>query len=234
MRTKVVHFLIALAISAAVGLILYFILPRGFIAEVYDLQPIPAMDFLVPVFAALGSMFLIYEAFLGNTATEFTLQEFKKEERVAVEELKQSDPDFATLWFITQGRIDYYHKIATDQARRSFISSQIATGAGFALVIIVAIIAARTTNPIAAISAGAVGIVGGGLSAYIGATFMKSQSEASAQLRQFFLQPVELSRVLGAERLLEKLPRDQKSEAVQQIIKSMMAPGSYGDEKKEP
>lgn len=135
----------------------------------------------------------------------------------------ETNTDFGTLWAVTQQRINLYHRIATTQATRSFVSSQVATGAGFTLLIVFGFIASQATSPTAAISAGAVGVVGGGLSAYIGATFMKSQSEATAQLRQFFLQPVEFARVLGAERLIETLDdKNQKAEAVQRIVSSMI------------
>lgn len=143
--------------------------------------------------------------------------------------------DFGTLWAVTQQRINLYHRIATTQATRSFISSQVATVAGFTLLIVFGVIASQASSPTAAISAGAVGVVGGGLSAYIGATFMKSQSEATAQLRQFFLQPVEFARVLGAERLIESLDKDQRAESVQGIVKGMVGmPSPEGEEKKEP
>jgi ABC-type multidrug transport system fused ATPase/permease subunit len=143
--------------------------------------------------------------------------------------------DFASIWAVTQKRIDYYHKIATSQARNSYISSQIATVVGFVIIIVFGVIASQATSPTAAISAGAVGVVGGGLSAYIGSTFMKAQSEATAQLSQFFLQPVEFARLLGAERLIESLGPDQRAEAVHHIVRSMMAlPTDEMMNKKDP
>jgi len=158
----------------------------------------------------------------------------KDSESQVAQGLEESMPDYGKLWAATQDRIDYYHEIATSQARRSFISTQIATAAGFILIIVVGVIASQASSPVGAISAGAVGVVGGGLSAYIGATFLKSQAEATAQLRQFFLQPVDFSRVLGAERLIENLEKDQRAEAVQQIVRSMTSPHPAPEEKKKP
>lgn len=60
------------------------------------------------------------------------------------------------------------------------------------------------------------------MSGYIGATFMKAQAESSKQLRQFFLQPVEFSRLLGVERLINTLPVEQRSAAVQNVVRTMM------------
>lgn len=82
--------------------------------------------------------------------------------------------------------------------------------------------AANANSTASAISAVAVGIVGGALSAYIGATFMKSQSETTKQLGTFFMRPVAFSQLQGAERLLEHLEPEQKSEAIKAIITSSM------------
>lgn len=60
------------------------------------------------------------------------------------------------------------------------------------------------------------------MSGNIGSTFMKSQSEASAQLREFFNQPVEFSRVLSIERLIDTLDEKDRPAAVQSVINSMI------------
>jgi hypothetical protein len=90
-------------------------------------------------------------------------------------------------------------------------------------IVAVAAIAAFTTSGTGVIAASVIGVAGAGLSAYIGSTFMRAQSDASAQLREYFLQPVEFSRMLSAERLVNSIdvPAD-KSQAVQEIIKAMM------------
>lgn len=130
-------------------------------------------------------------------------------------------PEFGSLWAATQKRISFYHEIATDQARRSFLSSQIAASAGFLVVVLVAIFAAFSRKGTGAIAAGVIGTAGAGLSAYVGATFAKAQASASAQLRAFFLQPVDFSRALGAERLLDKVPENERAKIVEHIVQSM-------------
>lgn len=58
---------------------------------------------------------------------------------------------------------------------------------------------------------------------------MKLQAEASAQLRQFFSQPVEFSRLLGAERLIESLPPEQRAASVQLVIQAIMRDSSHAE-----
>jgi hypothetical protein len=147
-----------------------------------------------------------------NIATELRLEE---------REIALSGTDFGSLWAITQKRIDYYHEIATDQARSSFRNGQLAAYAGLLVILVVAVIAGFAKNGTAAIAASVIGVAGAGLSGYIGATFMKAQAAASAQLREYFLQPVEFSRVLAAERLLDTLDRLDRAPVVTGIIQSI-------------
>jgi hypothetical protein len=122
---------------------------------------------------------------------------------------------------ITQKRIDLYHEIATQQSRSSFRSGQIAAYSGFIVIIVVAGIAALTKSGTAAIAASVIGVAGAGLSAYVGSTFMKSQAASAEQLRAYFRQPVEFARMLGAERLLEKVEPGERVRVVERIVQSM-------------
>jgi Cyanobacterial TRADD-N associated 2-Transmembrane domain len=138
--------------------------------------------------------------------------------REAEQDISEGDTDFASLWKATQKRLDYYHKIATSQSERSFLYSQIAAGTGFLVVLVSALAASLARSTTASIAAGLVGIAGGGLGGYIGATFIKSQETATTQLREYFLQPLEFSKYLAAERLVSTLSDQDRSAAVAQII----------------
>jgi hypothetical protein len=145
------------------------------------------------------------------------------------EELKQVESevtggatDFGTLWAATQKRLDYYHQIATTQAERSFMYGQVAAAAGFGVIALSAIIAGFSRSIAASIAAAVTGVSGGGLGAYIGSTFMKSQDAASAQLRAYFSQPLEFSKYLAAERLLTFIGEDNRLPAVNNMISSIM------------
>lgn len=132
--------------------------------------------------------------------------------------------DFSNLWLVTQKRLDYYHTIATTQARESFRNAQIAAGAGFLTLVVSAVIAGAATSTSASIVAGATGMFGGALGAYLGATFVKMQQEASARLRAYFLQPLEFSRALAAERLTNSLEGDAKNSAILRIVDAIVRP----------
>ncbi|MCK2023176.1 hypothetical protein KZC52_09595 [Microbacterium sp. kSW2-24] len=129
----------------------------------------------------------------------------------------------AALWSVTQERIEYYHRIVTTQSEVSFKNGAVTSYVGFGLLLVLAIIGALTARDAAtSITLGSLGAVGAALAGYLGATFMKIQAESSAQLRQFFSQPVEFSKLLGVERLIESLPPEERAASVQLVVRAMM------------
>lgn len=129
--------------------------------------------------------------------------------------------DLPSLWQITQKRLDLYHEIATGQARRSFRNAQIAMSVG--LLILAAAIGlsldAKTT--VASIVTGTLGGVGAALSGYIGRTFIRAQESTAEHLQSYFLQPLEFSRFLAAERLLDTMQGDARDVAAQKLVQQI-------------
>lgn len=203
--------------ALTIALVPYYYIDAGLISSLFT-----------PTAILLAALIAFYYSHTSKSQREEeskSFAELRNRENDLAARLKGNETDFGSLWGITQERITLYHGIATRQASRSFMSTQLATVAGFVLIVVFGVVAAQATTPTAAIAAGAVGVVGAGLSAYISKTFMKSQSDASVQLQSFFMQPVEFTRLLAAERLLENLDPAEKSAAVQQIITAMMTSG---------
>lgn len=137
------------------------------------------------------------------------------------EQVTQDRLTLPALWKVTHSRLDLYHQIATGQARRSFITAQIAIGVGFGMLIVFAVIATQIHTTASAIAAGALGAVSGALAGYIGRTFVRSQESAAAHLRAYFDQPLEFSRYLAAERLLgsnANLSEDQQAAILTALV----------------
>ncbi|MDX3759043.1 TRADD-N-associated membrane domain-containing protein [Streptomyces sp. AK02-04a] len=155
--------------------------------------------------------------FLDRVILGEALDELKQAEA----EASESDVTFKSLWFATQKRLDYYHKIATTQAERSFLYGQVAASIGFLILLAAATFAAFARNGTASVVAGALGATAGGIGAYLGSTFLKMQERASAQLSDYFAQPLEFSKYLAAERLLSSLNGQDKALAVRDIISAI-------------
>jgi hypothetical protein len=164
------------------------------------------------------------------------VKELQEEEERLAQESEGGTLDLTSLWFTTQKRIDVYHNIATAQAESSFKVGRIAAISGFVSVLALGALAAFAVSTTAAIAASVVGASGAAMGGYIGATFMKAQAQASAQLRQFFLQPVETARLLGIERLLTTLEPEHRADAVMELIRATppLPPWDNSQEHREP
>jgi len=167
------------------------------------------------------------------------VEKIQEDEKELAAEAEQGKLDLANLWAANQRRIDYYHDVAMDQAKSSYKTGRRAMIAGFVTVIALGVVAAFALSATASVAASVIGVAGAAMGSHIGATFMKALAEASAQLSQFFLQPVEFSRLLDAERLLDTLEPEQRGAAAQQVIQAMMIPpartnGTKKDTKARP
>ncbi|MCU1701369.1 MAG: hypothetical protein JWR34_7432 [Mycobacterium sp.] len=142
--------------------------------------------------------------------------------------------NFPNLRLATQKRLDYYHDIATKQARDSFRNAQLAAAIGFFILIVAGTIAGFAQSASASIAAGATGVVGAALGGYLGSTFVKMQQESSTRLRAYFLQPLEVSRGLAAERLADLLQGNAKNSAILKIIGAVVSPADLSVDPKAP
>lgn len=178
----------------------------------------------------LGFGILAYLAVYSLLRTYFQRAAIVEEStRQARDKLNQAEEMVASrdslelpvLWAVTQRRLDYYHSIATGQARRSFRNAQIAMSIGFALLLIFAILAVNSTSITGSIVSGALGASSAALTGYVGRTFIRSQENAAFHLRSYFLQPLEFSRYLAAERVITSLPKETPKELIGLIVRAI-------------
>lgn len=131
------------------------------------------------------------------------------------------------LWEVTHSRLDLYHQIATGQARRSFLTAQVATMLGFTMLITFAVLIVQTRTTAGAIATGALGAVSAALAGYISRTFVRSQESAAGHLRAYFDQPLEFSKYLAAERLFANvgdLNESHRAAILTAVVNAIVAP----------
>ncbi|MFI6236807.1 hypothetical protein ACIBD9_24885 [Micromonospora sp. NPDC050784] len=183
---------------------------------------------------ALGISLYPLVGFIFYRRTQFRLYRDRVElERAKVEvqdaESKLADRDslhfdFPSLWGVTAKRLDYYHEIATQQANASFRRAQWAMGSGFAILLLSLITSLVAKTLVSSVTVAFIGGLSAALGGYIGRTFLRSQEAASEKLQGYFYQPLELSRILIAERLLQDLPEDRRAEGTLRIIEGIVRP----------
>lgn len=143
----------------------------------------------------------------------------------SVEELRM---DF--LWNQAQNRLNAYHRLASSQSQFSFVMLMSVATAAFGIIGVVAWQAADARTTGGAVAGGAVGAVVGALAAYVNRTFQRIHREATSRLSAYFAQPLLLTRLLAAERLLQRLDGDAADEGAILIIKASLAVPDLGDQ----
>ncbi|MEO3768466.1 hypothetical protein [Streptomyces sp. B5E4] len=150
------------------------------------------------------------------------------------------EPDtlvLADLWTVTHARLDKYHGIAQTQARHAFRNAQIAMGIGFGMLVAFTVLALIADNTATSIVAGVLGASSAALAGFIGRTFVRSQESTVETLRAYFTQPLEFSRYLAAERLVDgaDLTREQHAEILGAIAQAIVAqPGAAPQDPQQP
>lgn len=140
---------------------------------------------------------------------------------------REDELRIVSLWSQAQNRLDLYQRLAKSQSTISFWMLMLIATSGFVLVGVVAWQAAQSRTTTGGLTAGAVGIVGAGLAGYIGRTFQQTYREATRRLIDYFEQPLQLTRLLAAERLLRRLSGPSADNAVTMIIQAALGVESH-------
>jgi hypothetical protein len=172
-------------------------------------------------------------------ATEEAAERQKEIDAQKLADLKTVTP-LATLLELNQSQIDEYHRIATDQADRSFRSSQRAMALG--LLVIVGCFAAGLYfgNGQTKVFVAAIAGVAAALSAFLNRTYLQMYGQTLSQLNRYFEQPVLTGYYLTAERLAQNLGEDPESEMRRRIIDQVLEAsarmniGTSGEEPPSP
>ncbi|WUI03904.1 hypothetical protein OHR68_19580 [Spirillospora sp. NBC_00431] len=179
--------------------------------------------------AVVGSMLI---AALSDRGDRLQTDQARRTLQQAEDQLAAGDQlALPALWEITQKRLDYYHQIATSQARHSFRNAQAAMVIGFVLLAVFASFAVTANTTTAATVAGALGAVAAALAGFISRTFVRSQETSASHLRSYFDQPLEFSRYLAAERLLngaQALDAEQRAAVLSDLLRTVIAPEGSG------
>ncbi|MFJ3205827.1 hypothetical protein [Streptomyces sp. NPDC086989] len=154
-------------------------------------------------------------------ATQDAAERQQVEDAQRLAQLKIVTP-LATLLELNQTQIDEYHRIATDQADRSFRSSQRAMAIGLLIIIGCCAAGLYFQNAQVKVFVGSIAAVAAGLSAFLNRTYLQMYGQTLSQLNRYFEQPVLTGYYLTAERLAQDLKDDPESEMRRRIIDQVL------------
>ncbi len=219
---------VAAAVSAvaagSVGLTAaFFSLPDN---NSYSLDSLPTL--VGAVAAGVAAVIGVITTFWSERGDRLRADRARQSLQQAEDQLAEDPLALPVLWEVTQKRLDYYHQIATSQARHSFRNAQLAMITGFVLLVVFAALAANADTTAGGVVTGTLGAVAAALAGYISRTFVRSQESSAGHLRSYFDQPLEFSRYLAAERLLDSvqaLDAEQRAAILADLLRTVIAPG---------
>lgn len=132
------------------------------------------------------------------------------------------DKELDELLRLNRTQMQAYQTLSRGQQRSAFRSSLIALFVGLIVLvggIVVVVVVEGNTSKIAVAGVTA---LGSALSSYIASTYLKLHGAAARQLRFFSDQPIVSSYIYEAERLVGKLPTDERPESYKVVIKDIL------------
>jgi uncharacterized membrane protein (DUF485 family) len=183
-------------------------------------------------FIALGILIAIVVT--GITAYRWFQdnRRFSFESRLALEAVRDADREAArgtdplaldTMWANNRQRLEAYHGLVTAYAASTRATTRVALAVGLVFVILAGLAAAVAPTIASSVTTGAVGIIGAGLTAYIATAVLRNSESSSREVLAFFSHPLELERVLSAERIADQLAEAEQATARLLIIKALVS-----------
>lgn len=184
--------------------------------------------FVMSVSLSRFAYFTLIRRQKGRYEDRILLESAKALDNREAELVSQDEASIKELWKLTNERLRGYHERAYRQADQSFRNAQIAIFGGFLIVAGTAGIAAwkTTLTTSSSVVIGVIGTVGAGLATYVARTFLRLQETTSTAMKGYFAQPQETFRYLVAERLIDRLPEDQRAQTVEYLVQAVMLAGS--------
>jgi TRADD-N domain-containing protein len=179
---------------------------------------------LVLVAVAMLIWFVVQRYRVERAESAYRLEELKRDRDVlesAVERLRDKMA-LPSLVELNRIMLEQYHGIATDQATRSYRSSQRAMWLGFAAIVVAFFSALAVQQSDFRIAAAVLGLSGSGFAAFLSRTYLRVYEHSLEQLNRYFNQPLQNSYYLTAERLADGLNADAKNEAMREIVLNLL------------
>jgi hypothetical protein len=203
-----------LLILAAAGVVAYFLFSQ------HPSRPLAAW---LTIFAGLALCIGISWLFLVMRSRAIKATRQAEEEQQDRERASESGITGEDVRARNQRRIDEYNKIAWAQARGSYRNSQIAMSIGLALLVGGVVATILETQTAAQVVVGSLAGLGSAVSAYLGATFIRTYNEAINQMNYYYGQPLVHSYLLEAERMSMGIPPDARNEVMTKVIDATLA-----------
>jgi hypothetical protein len=177
----------------------------------------------------LAAIVVLVGAYLSIAAG----QRLKYNQRVAIDRIKNADrktPDDSgsrveALIRANGERLEAYHSLVTTYAESSRLTARVVIGSGFVFLLLSCGVAMLGSNKTVVVASAAISAVGAVFTGYVANVVLRNSEGSSREVQAFFNHPIQVERMLAAERLSESLDARGAEQAKLAIINALVAPG---------
>jgi hypothetical protein len=137
------------------------------------------------------------------------------------------------LWLANRDQLKSYHRLVLNYANSTRRTTLIALSFGFAFLVVAGALAPFARTASAAVATSIAATAGAGVTAFVAQAVLRNADSSSKELLAFFSHPLEVEKMLAAERLINGMPAGAQDEAkllvIQALTNSTPQAGSDGD-----
>jgi hypothetical protein len=176
------------------------------------------------VIAAVISAILLLMYFRSEKRREY-------ENRHILAQLEESGPEavvdiddvmgLETLWQANRDQLQHYHRLVLNYATSTRQTTQFALLAGFSFLILVGLFALVARSLASAVASSVVATAGAVVTGFIAHAVLRNADTSSREMLAFFSHPLEVERVLTAERVIRSMPPAAQEVAKLRIVEGL-------------
>jgi hypothetical protein len=122
-------------------------------------------------------------------------------------------------------RLEAYHSLVTTYAESSRLTAKVVIAAGFVFLLLACGAAMIGSNKTVVVAAAAISAVGAVFTGYVASVVLRNSEGSSREVQAFFNHPIQVERILAAERLSDSLQGAGEEQAKLAIINALVASG---------
>jgi cytoskeletal protein RodZ len=124
-------------------------------------------------------------------------------------------------WAENQKQLQHYHQIVLNYATSTRQTTLIAIGGGFVFLVIISIIAISARDIPSALVSSVVTAAAAAVTGFVARAVLRNSETSSREMIAFFSHPLEVQRLLAAERVAQGIPVPHRHEASMLIVSAL-------------
>jgi hypothetical protein len=177
------------------------------------------------VAAAILAATLLLMYFRGEKRREFEnrrILKYLEEAKPSVIEENPDDPmSLEMLWEANRDQLQHYHRLILNYATSTRQTTQVALLAGFSFLMVVGLFALIARSLASAVASSVVASAGAVVTGFIANAILRNADTSSREVLAFFSHPLEVERVLTAERVIRSMPQPAQDAAKLRIVEGL-------------